>query len=200
MRPPGSPRRTLFFRKARSSQAPPPGSPMRKRRSSGKPEARAEWNVRGDDGSGLPVPRRRTFAAALQASALSDADVASPSWLRSSAYAGSGARAVPHAVHVPLTGRREGGLSKANGGSPRKARPRRRAFRKAAGSPWAGRWRFRHPPYSRTRRPSAWLVAAACTMCIAARASSRPLTGRTRLVTFRWNWSSMHSQIGRAHV
>ena len=40
-------------------------------------------------GSGLPMPRRRTFADALVASAHSDAAGASPSWLRLAAYAGS---------------------------------------------------------------------------------------------------------------
>jgi hypothetical protein len=35
------------------------------------------------------MPRRRTFASAFRAAAHSDADFASPSWLRSSSYAGS---------------------------------------------------------------------------------------------------------------
>jgi predicted dehydrogenase len=44
-------------------------------------------------GSGLPVPRRRTFVAPILGSTHSDAACASPSWLRLSSYAGSGARA-----------------------------------------------------------------------------------------------------------
>jgi hypothetical protein len=40
-------------------------------------------------GEGSPTPRRRTFAKALQASAHSDADFATASYLRSSSYAGS---------------------------------------------------------------------------------------------------------------
>jgi hypothetical protein len=40
-------------------------------------------------GSGLPVPRRRTFAQGILPFAHSDAAFASPSWLRSAAYAGS---------------------------------------------------------------------------------------------------------------
>jgi hypothetical protein len=48
--------------------------------------------------SGQPMPCRRTFPSALQASALSDAAVAPPSWLRSAAYAGSRARAAPRSV------------------------------------------------------------------------------------------------------
>jgi hypothetical protein len=36
-----------------------------------------------------PMPRRRTFATDIVSVALSDADFAAPSWLRSSSYAGS---------------------------------------------------------------------------------------------------------------
>jgi hypothetical protein len=41
------------------------------------------------EGSGLPVPRRRPFASGILPSAHSDAAIASPSWLRLAAYAGS---------------------------------------------------------------------------------------------------------------
>jgi|688.fasta_scaffold47108_2 hypothetical protein len=43
-------------------------------------------------GFGLPVSRRRTFAAGILPFAHSDAAYASPSWLRLAAYAGSGIR------------------------------------------------------------------------------------------------------------
>jgi hypothetical protein len=47
-------------------------------------------------GSGLPMPRRRTFAEGIVPSALSDAAGASQSLLRLAAYAGDGAWAAPH--------------------------------------------------------------------------------------------------------
>ena len=49
---------------------------------------------------GLPVPRRRTFAADIVSSALSDADCTPQSWLRLSAYAGS--RGAGNPAPVPL--------------------------------------------------------------------------------------------------
>ena len=45
--------------------------------------------------AGLSVPRRRTFAADILSSALSDADCTPQSWLRLSAYAGSRGTANP---------------------------------------------------------------------------------------------------------
>jgi len=53
-------------------------------------------------GSGLPVPRRRMFAADILSFAHSDAAGAPPSWLRLASYAGSGARAAPRGVHAAL--------------------------------------------------------------------------------------------------
>ena len=61
------------------------------------------------EGPGLPVPRRRTFAAATSpppadrcplSSGLSDADCTPHSWLRLSAYAGS--RGAGNPAPVPL--------------------------------------------------------------------------------------------------
>jgi len=71
--------------------------------------------VRRRRGSGLPMPRRRTFAAPILGFAHSDADYASPSWLRLSAYAGSRGMGSPsrrsHGEQRPYAGRQEGGLN-----------------------------------------------------------------------------------------
>ncbi|MFO0001186.1 MAG: hypothetical protein ACK559_08650, partial [bacterium] len=52
--------------------------------------------------------------------------------------------------------------------------------------------------HTATRRPSAWLAAAACTISRARSVSSRPLMWRTRLVTARWNCTSIVSPTGRS--
>ena len=57
------------------------------------------------EGSGLPVPRRRPFASGILPSAHSDAAIASPSWLRLAAYAGSRGTGSPELDFSPPNGR-----------------------------------------------------------------------------------------------
>jgi hypothetical protein len=95
---------------ARSQERPPGrffdrqgGNPVRHGRGMTVVRPRAD-RVRG---SGLPMPRRRTFATDILSFAPSDAACASPSWLRWASYAGSRGTGSPSLSSCPALVRRK---------------------------------------------------------------------------------------------
>jgi hypothetical protein len=91
---PHEPGREPSSRPGFSLECMPDGALRPSRRRRRPASARASESV--GDGSGLPVPRRRTFTPALRASAHSELTALRHPWLRLSATPALGARAAPH--------------------------------------------------------------------------------------------------------